>query len=682
MTSTMGMATMSGEHTPRPTKNPLYCDCGLAVLHHRPSHTPTFPVCHCGADPLRHRVRHRAYGSGEMCDCGLPRQNHKSDSIYTHEYIGIDGEGIGRKPHRYVLLQAATEEGQTWTIENLKGLPSADALQFIIDTLDGSRVFSYGFGYDISCLLRDLPNEAIYRLLRPSFRYGSGKLQPISWNGFKIDWLQGRFAVRQKGRSVVIWDLVKFFQCTFVKALEDWGIDPGDIDEMKQRRGRFKASEMPRIKLYCRDECIKLAKLARKLIETHRDVGLTLKSYYGPGSTASVAITKMGALEYRADPPKDMLPAIACGFFGGRFEHSVMGTVKPVWGYDISSAYPYQLYQLPCLKCGVWEHVSGKTRVRQALRGCTTALVRYRYNGDPAATWAPFSFRGPKGSICYPYRGAGWAWLPEIQAAQRLDWGRVDCDEAWVYRTDCTHRPFAGIADMYRQRFELGKDIKGRVLKNAVNSCYGKTVQSKGPKPKYQCWIWGSLVTSGTRAQLLDAIGSSTDPANIIALATDGVYSRERLQLAPPLDTGTLDLPKPLGGWEEKHEPDGMLFVKPGIYTTLGEGDLRARGVGRRALEASKKQLIRAWEQGDREFSVTVDRFCGAKTSISRTHKRSSRYGQWVRMPIRINFCCPNRTADMKLLATEGMSSPYKPGVITPEKHDAVISDAIGWEQP
>lgn len=668
---------MSGEHTPTPG-----C-CHVPPENHRPSHTPSnFPICKCGAQALRHRVKHRPHGNGTLCDCGLPRQNHNNQSIYTHDYVGIDGEGIGRKPHRYVLLQAATEQGQTWSLENLEGIPSADALQFIIDNLDGCRVFSYGFGYDISCILKDLPNASIYELLRPSLRYRSGRLQPVSWNGFKIDWLQGRFAIRQKSRSVVIWDLVKFFQSTFVQALDAWGIPTGNIEEMKAKRGRFKVSQMPRIKDYCRDECVQLAKLARKLVETHRDVGLTLKSYYGPGSTASVAITKMRALEYRADPPDEMLPAIACGFFGGRFEHSMMGIAKPVWGYDISSAYPYQTYQLPCLKCGVWKHVQGNRATRQALRGCTTALVQYVYKGSPKDTWAPFPHRSPKGAICYPHHSTGWLWLPEIRSATRLDWGSLGFLSAWVYHTECDHRPFAGIADMYRQRFELGKDIKGRVLKNAVNSVYGKTVQSKGPKPKFQCWIWGSLITSGTRAQLLDAIGMASDTENILALATDGIYSRERLQLAAPIDTGTLDLPKPLGGWEEKHMPEGMLFVKPGIYTTLGEGDLRARGIGRRALEASKEQLIRTYEQGKRHFTVKVDRFCGAKTSIGRTYRRSARYGQWVRMPIRINFACPNRTPDMKLFARDEMSAPYKPGMITPDKIADVISDAIGWEQP
>lgn len=296
--------------------------------HHRPSHSPrAWPVCTCGALAIRHRVKHRHRGTGELCECGLPKANHLAESGYRYEYVGIDGEGMGRKPHRYVLLTAADEGGKTWTHEDLKGIKSVDALQFIIDSLHDARVFSYGFGYDITCIVRDLPNSTIHALLRPSLRYERGRLRAVKWNGFELDWLQGRFTIKQKSRRVVIWDLVKFFQCTFVKALESWGIATLDIESMKQRRGSFRKVELPRIRSYCRDECVQLAALARKLIETHRNVGLTLQSYYGPGSTASVAITKMGALEFREEPPEEMKRAIACAFFGGRFEHSVMGRV-------------------------------------------------------------------------------------------------------------------------------------------------------------------------------------------------------------------------------------------------------------------------------------------------------------------------------------------------------------------
>lgn len=682
---------MFGEHIPRGDP----CDCGLALSAHRPKHQPRgWPVCECGAPSIRHRVKHRfrwktnitdsplsADPGIRICDCGLPEQNHLTESIYRYEYVGIDGEGMGRNPHRYILLTAADENGKSWSLENAKGIDTEAALYWIVSTLKDSRVFSFSFGYDITCILKDLPNKLLYSLLRPSLRYVRGKLRPVRWRGFTIDWLQGRLTIKGKTGRVVIWDLFKFYQCSFVKALENWGIDTLNIDAMKQRRGKFRASEMPKIRDYCKDECVQLAKLARKLVETHRKCDLTLKSYYGPGSTASVAISKMGAIDYRGEQPPAMRVPIACGFFGGRFEHSVMGPVSEVWGYDISSAYPYQLYQLPCLECGTWEHVT--KGVRRAIKDSTTALVRYRYEGRARNVWAPFPHRSASGAICYPYRSTGWLWKPEILAGIESRLGAVTLLEAWVYRTECQHRPFEQIAEYYRRRTEIGKDAAGIVLKLACNSCYGKLAQSKGRSPKYQCWPWAGLITSGCRAQLLNLLSSASSGRHILAMATDGLYSRERLTPPRPIDTGTGDLAKPLGGWEEKHYPEGMLFVKPGIYTSLApDGDVRARGIGRKSLSVSKIALIETWQAGGRSFTITVDRFYGAKTTIGPKLKRSPRYGQWSKMPIRIQFSCPNRSATMGLPSTDTPSVPYNPVIMTPEKREAIMTEAIEYEQP
>lgn len=668
---------MSGEHAPKAF--PI-CPCGLQASKHRPTHKPKmWPICSCGAPAINHRVKHAVRGSGAVCECGLPRAQHLSTSPYTYQYVGIDGEGLGRKPHRYVLLSAATNVRE-WSLENMKGIRTREALDWIVDSLDGCRVFSYGFGYDITCIIRDMPNALIYELLRPSTRYYQNRLKPVKWEGYKIDWLQGKFVVRKGAKRVVIWDILKFFQCPFVKALDDWGIPTENIEEMKRKRGRFRVADMPRIRTYNLTECKQLSALAQKLVLTHRDCGLTLHSYYGPGSTASVMISHMGAMQYKADPPRAMVGPIACAFSGGRFEHSAMGLIKPIYGADISSAYPYQLCFLPCLKCGEWKRVRGN--VRRALEGCTTALVRYRYHGRKTDVWAPFPHRDKRGSICYPYRNQGWAWLPEIEAAMRAGWGKLELLDAWVYKTECAHKPFAEIAEHYRRRCELGKDAAGRVLKLGCNSVEGKLIQSKGPNPKFQSWVWGGLVTSGTRAQILDVISSADNPADIVGIATDGVYSRVPLNLPLPRDTGTSDLAKPLGGWETKEYPEGMLFLKPGIYIAIGDGEVRARGIGRRALVQARDDLIDTWERGEHQHIVTVDRFHGAKTTINLKLRRTKRYGQWTKMRIRVAFTCPNRTSDMGLLACDEPSTPYSRSLLSPEKLEAIIMDTIDYEQP
>lgn len=655
------------------------------ALEHRPSHNPlAWPVCQCGALAKYHRTKHRFIGHpSEPCTkCLLPLAQHiaagpSHRTEYRFEYVGLDGEGIGRRPHKYVMLCAATTEGQRWVIEDVNGLNSSRLLDWIVSTLYGCRVFSYGFGYDITHIVRDLPDAAIYDLLRPSRRYIRGKLRPIKWRGYSLCWLQGRLTIKRGDKRVVIWDLLKFFQQSFVATLADWNIASEGIEAMKARRDRFSASDMSVMKSYCLTECRQLADLSRELLAAHTHAGLTLKSYYGPGSTASVLLSKMGVKEYAKPHPRAMTEPVACAFFGGRFEHSVMGPVFPVYGYDISSAYPYQATRLPCLVHGTWTHTTNAADLKSA----TTALVRYVYRGRPGDTWAPFPHRSAKGAITYPYCGSGWVWLPEYRAARGM--GKLAMIEAWVYRTDCDCRPFRELSSIYRERVALGKSGKGKVLKLGPNSVYGKLAQSKGHNPPFQNWVWAGLITSGTRAQVLDAMRAAERPSDIVAVATDGIYSRTKLTLPRPADTGTFDLPKPLGGWEETYHPEGLLFLKPGIYLSLGSDEVtvKARGIGRKSLERDREAIIAAFNRGTREWTVNVERFGGAKSCITPRGRRAA-FGQWVKMPIRIRFECINRRDDMGLHASINPSAPYDPSLLTAEDLQLQHQADISYDQP
>ena len=690
---------MAGEHTPR--GNP--CDCGIAVTAHRPAHIPRlWPICTCGAYAASHRVKHPYRGDGPTCEkCGLIRERHlapsPADSEYRLDYVGIDGEGVNRNPHKYILLCASAHDGRRWHIEDTNGLKTVHCLNWILETLDNCRVFSYGFGYDITMLLRDCPDDVLYRLLRPTLRYQRGKLKPVMWRGYSLNWLQGKLTIARKKQRVAIWDILKFFQQGFVKSLKEWDLiteaEAKVMQDMKDKRSRFRVSQLPKMRTYCYSECQKLAMLAQRLIKAHKDAGLTLKGYYGPGSTASVMLSKMRVLDYVKDPPPHMKRAIACAFFGGRFEHSFMGVVKPVYSYDISSAYPYHAYFLPCLKHGRWRHVANY--VDRAISSCTTALVRYTYRGKPSDTWAPFPHRDAKGNICYPIRNRGWSWLPEIRAARGM--GDLQLQEAWVYETDCSCQPFKLISEYYRQRSILGKDARGKVVKLAINSgSYGKIAQSKGPNPKYQNWIWAGLVTSGTRGQLLTAMSHARNQRDIIGVATDGVFSRRRLQLPGPRDTGTSDLAKALGGWEEKEHPHGILFLKPGIYLDLvSEEDLqaegsetpyeliiKARGIGRKSIQEERRAIAEAFERGDTSYRIEVERFHGAKSSIGPKGRRP-RFGSWTKMPIDIAFRCMNRREeDLGLLERNGESHPYDASLVTSEGLKAKLHRDISYEQP
>lgn len=673
---------------------------------------------------------------GEPCAyCGEPREAHRrigrygpttrqSRKPYSERvtFIGIDGEGKTIKhhskcqrqdcrgclpidpkarsyPHIYTFLAAVSEHGQRWFVENPTGLSTDECLEFITSLpAKPAKLVSYSFGYDLTKILEDLPNWMLFKLLRPELRrpppkYTKMKSLPVWWPKdaarYTIDMLSTKTTIRKidsRGNRLephVINDIWKFFQGKFVSALEDWKIGTPEMRErmrlMKDKRSEFDKLDNESIREYCFEECQCMAELARKLTEAHRTAGIPLKSYYGAGSSADAMMRVMGVKTHVAEAratnmaPEELAPLLAMAFFGGRFENSVVGPMDgPLWSYDISSAYPYQLCFLPCLIHGKWQHTDN----RYIMEGGRTAIVRYRLHApeekDPA--WAPFPFRLKDGSICFPAEsGGGWVWRDEYLAGERL-FENVEFREAWVYRCECSCSPFERIPEFYRQRVLLGKEGPGIVLKLGCNSCYGKTAQSSGGGGAYTNWVWCGMITSGCRAQVLEALGSHRDRRNLLMVATDGIASRERLVLPQPRETGTggllpcpvtpetpdghLATPKPLGGWEETELPNGQFYARPGVYFQLNPTEkhlkkIRGRGVGRETIYKNWEMIVRGYEDakaaGKLETAVVhvrdLSRFIGSKSAISRAgvpgrfrYSRSPEYGQWILRPVEMSF--------------------------------------------
>lgn len=688
--------------------------CDLPRSAHRPEHPPKGDPCKrclCAASAHRpYKPDKRTTRPGRK-----PRTDKKRDRGEKQFFIGIDGEGVGRDNHRYTMLARAGIGGtHKSVIEARPGgrLRSKDCLQFIVDCPNGSRIFSFAFSYDLTHILRDLPNQLIYRLLRPELRTlpreeqttrSKRGPQPIHWRGFEINLLSRKLVVKKGARRRVVWDVFAFFQSKFTTALELWKVgEPEEIANMvlmKNQRHLFDKLTADEIRNYCFDECAKMAELAQKLLKAHDDAGLKLTAYYGAGSSASAAL-KMWDIDkaVRFGPPEMDTP-VASAFFGGRFENSRIGEIDgPIWGYDISSAYPYQIADLPCLECGQWEHVTKAS----ALRGATTAVVRYSLpRPKKKEPWGPFPFRSDDGSIAFPdASGGGWVWLSEYKAGKKL-FPRVRFHEAWVYRTACKHKPFSDIPRLYVERLKLGKEGPGLVLKLAINSVYGKMAQSVGHEPPFQSWIWAGMVTAGCRAQLLDLMGRHKSLASVVMVATDGLYSTEKITPPKPRATGTNTAhKKPLGGWEITAVPQGMFAARPGIYFPLAPTDadvnkVRARGVGRAAMLSQWQVAVDALAAGDASVVLgNVTRFHAAKNTISfspstNTYTRSPMYGQWEKRQLEMTFDPMPKRARIKRDGTLAMlsfigqeSMPYDAAVISPEAMQQKIAAAIQEEQP
>ncbi len=722
----------------------------------RPEHKPQGDPCGlCGLRYEEHRTREYRYRPGRK---EADRNRHRTDLQRT-TFIGIDGEGQGRTNHRYVLLAASTEKGdRDWTVcaanPEKAGLTTVECLDLILELpTRRSKIFSYAFNYDITKMLTDLPDRTLYRLMRPDIPSRRGKYgpKPLFWcpqgcnvidsrkaHGCVCDGgpyslnLQGtKFTVGRAGKRVVIWDLIKFFQSKFVGALEAWKVgDPAlwkRMTAMKDKRADFDKESKQAVESYCLEECRCMAQLARKLIESHESAGLKLRTYYGAGSSGAAMLTAMGIRDKLTPTPEVMREAVAAAFSGGRFENSVIGEIRePLQGWDISSAYVYQLAFLPCLQHGSWTHTTKRNDIEKA-EAQSGALIRYGLGPNSRITpkgraehtsWGPFPFRDEKGTISYPIEsGGGWVWLDEFLAGERI-FPNVFFREAWVYTSHCNCRPFGQIPEYYNLRLKIGKEGPGIVIKLGMNSCYGKLAQSVG-NALFNSWIWAGMITSGCRAQILQMMGLHKDMSNMLMVATDGIMTREKLTPPIPIETGTGATGKPLGGWERKDSDKGVFLARPGIYFPLEPTpeeitSIRARGVGRGVVLESWRAIVDSWRKDGIAGTAkvaNVARFCGAKTSISASvggtvYKRADgtpkrlnaegrnvapAYGQWVEREVALTFNPkPKRerlnpdglTLELRRYPSNKESQPYRRAMISEEAKQLMAAVQEMMEQP
>lgn len=630
--------------------------------------------------------------------------------------VGIDGEGktickgTRFERHIYTLIAVSNETGdKQWFLEDINGLDTIRIFEFLLSLPQNLQFFAYAFEYDLTKILEDLDNESLYKLYHPEERknrHGNSKV--VKWGEYGLNKLSSKTVLKKGGRKVVINDIIKFYQARFTAALVEWKAAPKDIvdqiERMKNLRNVFVSEKDEDIRRYCLQECQYMACLARKLIEAHVSAGIPLTKFYGAGSSAESMMSVMGIKDIIKDVRRKSISnpelqlAITSAFFGGRFENSVIGTIPDnVHSWDISSAYPYQIYHLPCLIHGKWRYTNNINDIIDA----TTAVVRYRlHEPSKKKLWAPFPFRLADGSIVFPESSAGgWVWRDEFLAGKDL-FPNVEFVEAYVYSSKCNCHPFKRIAEYYAERCRIGKEGPGIVIKLGCNSCYGKLAQSLGGMGKFTNWIWAGMITSGCRGQLLRMMAKFNDINSVLMMATDSISSLEYTESIVPNDTGTTHTGKPLGGWEYKLYEGGMFYARPGVYFPVSddiEADkhktVRARGIGREALLRYRKDIIKAFDDGHPEIQMdTNDRFWGIKSSIGKAsgeYTRNWRYGKWSKRPMIASFNpMPKREGivngnQLQLRKfPDLMSVPYSKALLSAEAMEMMENRTIEEEQP
>lgn len=580
------------------------------------------------------------------------RVSRRFDTNMYRPILAIDGEGITDRikctlkhspcdcvpRHRYVMLAAS--DGSSVSSQNLT---TGECFEYLLTLPKNHLIVGFSIGYDIAKWLSFVPK----RYLEELWKSGS-----MRWGSYSIRYAPGKqINIRHKdGRKVHIYDVFGYFQRSFVAALEEWKVGTPEqverIRSMKASRSSFSEESREEMLAYCLEECRLLVELMGKLRDAIIEGDIPMRQWYGAGAIAAAILEKEGVKKHlERQPPVKYSEPILSSYFGGRFELFESGEHKEVWLYDIRSAYPHILATLPCQTHLVYSDHDGYVESEWALYQCSWSVPQ-------RTPYPPFPFREAKGrQILYPIVGRGWYHASEVRAALRLfgDSVRVERTVQLEPRCpdNCQRYPFAFVPRYYEYRNELKRQGSQAQLtiKLGLNSLYGKCAQGVGfgdKKPPFQSYLYAGMITAGTRAMLLDAIGQAPD--QIIWTATDGLASKVPLQLPEG---------EALGEWEA-YKADWVFCVQPGVYQVCKNGkvETRSRGFGKQETAFDEIRSSYNDDPVRGEFRYHTTRFVGLGTALARKDFWGV-FGRWKDMERGIKFYPSKRTPELILDALE-----------------------------
>jgi hypothetical protein len=636
-----------------------------------------------------------------------PGDRHRPDR-YRGFFVAIDGEGWSGSDdptHRLRTMNWASATGEPHTLYEPQGISDKAAFDFILSIPAHATIIGFGLGYDKTMWTKDIDDETLDQLIRRRedrayVSDGHVRYRPVEWGDYELEWLNTCFKVRRKGTKQfrTVWDVWPMYQGSFLKVIRTWCHDltPEElriVDEGK--KGRNDIDKDPDEQMhYSHVECQLLAKVHTRFRQVLLDNGIKMRSWYG-GSVAGAMLDlhKMQkhlparqriietapkphyVYQYEEEPEIIRQGIDYAAYFGGRFENSVHGPVRqPVHEYDMKSAYPTALLDVPSLREVRYEHCTNR---RKILNHPGWFLARVSYKMPDDHLWGAFPLRTAT-ALTFPTMGDGrWVWSPEVRSMATALPKNLRVHEAWLLHDD-GQRPFSFVRDYYDLRRELDSvwDGQGSPIKVGLNSLYGKCAQ-RGDAPRYQCLTWAGMITSHCRARLLDYL--LTQPDNIVATATDALYSLERI---PELEGHAGNL----GDWGHHEYPDGFFFVKAGQTISYDpEQRSRTRGVTNRNFQDALPVFEREWsEYGTRTVvPVPQTRFCGARLGLRLPDRRGVWYEHVAKITMselpkrRLPFMQGGLTRSLPTMSTLGEDWSD----LTGEERDELVDkyDEIEW---
>lgn len=305
-------------------------------------------------------------------------------------------------------------------------------------------------------------------------------------------------------------------------------------------------------------------------------------------------------------------------YHGGIFSTEKRGVFnRPLYSYDINSAYPYEMDKLPHWANGRFVKVKkpDELNTRYGWFLCEFNCDKISYPDYSHPYNVEFCYKEVSPDHCenvmlnprrvvYP-TGTRKQWVTKIEYEWMLNNDyMIDFIGGFVWeQTKHEHTsPFSWVKDVYYARQKIKsedeEDIRQWALKIAMNGFYGKTAQKRKGTGVLTNFFYASYITAGTRLKI-SSVGL-LKPDHVIEYATDSIL------LDSPLD---LSISDKLGEWSFKKYEKGLIigsgirqqWNKDGTFTT------HARGLTYKSDWNMLKEITEGYNRKERKINIECD---------------------------------------------------------------------------
>jgi hypothetical protein len=510
----------------------------------------------------------------------LPETDYKDLSkINTNVMQSRNSAAIGERPV-YGLDTETTRDGDIFLLMDSDG-------RRLDKDIAANSVFEFLFHKKYQNSLNVFFNlsfdaRVILKLLGSGLnRYRSTRQLVFEHGPYRIKYIPNKVLTVSKGHhSTSFYDISQFYEGDIIEAYEknNLGRVPQWYKDFKKRTKegaftlRFYRDQPTATREYCKMDCVMAKALGEKFLSLYRQAA----GFY-PMRLLSSGYLVEKAMVFRGLP----IPQFSNvdyriqdlgyrGYVGGRFEMLKRGFIGDGSLYDINSAYPDKIAQLPDFGSGQW--VEGTQIEPKASVG----FCKIAADIPDDKYLAPFPFRANHNVVFPSGQFITYCTIAELRVCERKDYYQIL--QSWQFIPNDRHyHPFEGLINEYFAKKRELKDKKDPLhlpFKTMLNSIYGKTGETiftgKGRiMGRFFHPVIFAQITGATRAQLYRYVIENGLEKYIVFMATDSICTTRYLGKGSPN----------LGQFALQARANDIFCIQNGINRF--NGNFKNRGIGK-----------------------------------------------------------------------------------------------------